>query len=214
MLPKLLVWGASGHALVVADIIRLQENYEIVGFIDDLNPQRRGEKFCGAPILGGQEQLDIYNKSIKYIIFGFGNCQARLNLSQLVEIKGFTLANAIHPKATIAADVSIGAGAVIAAGAIVNSQAKIGQNVIINSCASVDHECVIEDGVHISPGVHLGGRVTVGSGTWVGIGATVINNVRIGRNTLIGAGAVVVNDLVDGVLAYGVPAKVIRKIEL
>ncbi|MBC1277844.1 acetyltransferase [Nostoc sp. UCD121] len=215
MISKLLFWGASGHALVVADIIRLQGIYEIVGFLDNMNPQRYGENFCGAKILGGQEQLDYCkDKGIKYIIFGFGDCQARLKLSELIYRKGFSLATAIHPTAVIAADVSIGAGTVIAAGAVVNAGSKIGQNVIINTSASVDHECVIEDGAHICPGVHLAGRVTVGRAACVGIGATVIDRVRIGAGGLVGAGAVVVNDIPDGVLVYGVPARVIRKIDL
>jgi len=214
MISKLLIWGASGHALVVADIIRLQGIYEIVGLLDNVNPQRQGENFCGVPILGGQEQLDYSkDKGIEYIIFGFGDCQARLKLSELVVGKGFSLATAIHPKAIIAADVSIEPGTVIAAGAVVNPGTKIGQNVIINTCASVDHECVIEDGTHICPGVHLAGRVTVGRAACVGIGATVIDRVQIGAGAFIGAGAVVVSDIPDRVVAYGVPARVIRKID-
>jgi UDP-N-acetylbacillosamine N-acetyltransferase len=214
MTSKVLIWGASGHAVVVADIIRLQQIYEIVGFLDDMNPQRHGEDFCGVPILGGQEQLDsCKDKGIEYIIFGFGDCQARLKLSELILEKGFSLATAIHPTATIAGDVFIEAGTVIAAGAVVNPGAKIGQNVIINTCASVDHECVIEDGAHICPGVRLAGRVKVGRAAWVGIGATVIDRVQIGIGTFIGAGAVVVNDIPDGVVAYGIPARVIRKID-
>jgi UDP-N-acetylbacillosamine N-acetyltransferase len=214
MIPPLVIWGASGHALVVADIIRLQGIYEIVGFLDDVNPQRHGKKFCGVPILGGHEQLDACkDKGIEYIIFGFGDCQARLKLSEIACRKGLSLATAIHPNATITADVTIAPGTVIAAGAVVNSGARIGQNVIINTCASVDHECVIEDGAHICPGVRLAGRVKVGRATCVGIGATVIDRVQIGMGTLIGAGAVVVNNIPDGVLAYGVPAKVIRKFD-
>ena len=34
-----------------------------------------------------------------------------------------------------------------------------------------------------------------------------------GAVAVIGAGAVVVNEIPDGVLAYGIPARVIRKIE-
>ena len=52
---KLVIWGASGHALVVADIIRLGSDYKIVGFLDDVNPSRHNTNFCGALILGGQE---------------------------------------------------------------------------------------------------------------------------------------------------------------
>ncbi|BAY08401.1 acetyltransferase [Calothrix sp. NIES-2098] len=213
MAKKLLIWGASGHALVVIDIINLLGEYEIVGFLDNVNLERHGTNFCGSLIIGGQEQLDFYReKGVEHIIFGFGNCQARLKLSKLVRSKGFSLATAIHPKATLASDVSVAPGTVVAAGAVINSEAKIGENVIINTCASVDHECVLEDGVHICPGVHLGGQVTVGRATWVGIGTTVIDKARIGAGSLIGAGAVVVNDIPDGVVAYGVPAKVIRRI--
>jgi UDP-N-acetylbacillosamine N-acetyltransferase len=212
-MKKLAIWGASGHALVVADIINLNKIYEIVGVLDDVNLQRKGEEFCGVPILGGEEQLDFIKRDgVEYLILGFGNCQARLRLSELARSKGFLLATAIHPKTTISADVSIGVGSVIAAGTVINPGAKIGKNVIVNTCASIDHECVLEDGVHISPGVHLGGRVIVKRAAWVGIGATIVDRIQIGADTIIGAGAVVVHDIPDGVVAYGVPARVIRKI--
>ena len=210
---KLVIWGASGHALVVADIIRLRGDYEIVGFLDDVNPQRHGTEFCGAPVLGGQEQLDVLQRmGVKYLIFGFGDCEARLRLSKLVRAKGFCLATAIHPQAIVAADVQIGPGIVIAGGVVINPGSRIGENVIINTCTSVDHECVVEDGAHIGPGVHLGGKVVVGRAAWVGIGATVRDRVHIGAHSTIGAGAVVLDDIPDGVAAYGVPAKVVRSI--
>ncbi len=214
MRQKLVIWGASGHALVVADAIRSHGEYEIAGFIDDVHPERSGEEFCGAVILGGREQLDVLSQQgINKLILGFGNCRARLELSEFARGKGFQLATVIHPKAVVATDSSVSCGTVILAGAIVNSATRIGENVIVNTSASVDHECLIEDGVHISPGVHLGGRVFVGRAAWVGIGATVKDRVSIGAGVVVGAGAVVVDDIPDGVLVYGVPARVVKKIE-
>ena len=35
MPSKLIIWGASGHARVVADIIRVAGAYEIAGFLDE-----------------------------------------------------------------------------------------------------------------------------------------------------------------------------------
>lgn len=211
MKRKLVIWGASGHASVVADIFRLRGEYEIAGFLDDTNP---GEaEFCGAPVLGGREQLDtLLRRGIGCLILGFGNCEARLRLSELARAKGFTIATAIHPRAVVASDVTIGYGTVVAAGAVVNPGAKIGHDVIINTCASVDHHCVVEDGAHIAPGAHLAGSVSVGRAAWVGIGATVVDRARIGAGATIGAGAVVVDDIPDGVVACGVPATTKRKV--
>ena len=83
----------------------------------------------------------------------------------------------------------------------------------LSKTGSVDHECVIEDGAHIGPGACLAGGVMVGRAARLGSGATVVDGVRIGANSLIGAGAVVLNDIPEGVITYGNPAKVIRKIK-
>ena len=213
MRQKLVIWGTSGHALVLADIIRLRGEYEIVGFLDDVNLERHNTDFCGASVLGGRDQLDLLPRmGVQDLLLGFGDCLARLRIAEMLYARGFHLVNAIHPQAIIAQGVQVDPGSVIMAGAVVNAGSRIGENVIINTCASVDHECVIEKGAHICPGVHLAGRVMVGKAAWVGIGATVIDNVRIGERAFIGAGAVVLDDIPDGFVAYGVPAKVIKKV--
>jgi acetyltransferase EpsM len=214
MNSKAVIWGASGHASVVADILRLTGTYEIFGFIDDVNPERSGEIFCQAPVLGGQEVLEnVRLKGIENLIVAIGDCQARQRLATQVVAQGLKLITAIHPNAIIASDVNIGAGTVVAAGTVINSGARIGENVIVNTGATVDHACTIESGVHIGPGVHLGGLVQVKQETWIGIGATVSDRITIGSSSVIGAGAVVVQDIPPKVVAFGVPAKIIRNIE-
>src|SRR5258706_1008502 len=213
-MKQIIIWGASGHAMVIADIIRLRGEYRLDGFLDSLNPQRHHTLFDGVEILGGEEQLEeLQNKGVKHLIIGFGNCEARLKFAELARSKGFKLTSAIHPSAIIASNVAIGSGTVVAAGAVINSGTHIGENAIINTSSSVDHECVIGDGAHICPGVHLAGKVTVGRGTWVGIGSCVIDHISIGNATLIGAGSVVARNIPDNVVAYGNPAKIVRKHE-
>lgn len=209
----LVIWGCGGHARVVADIVRLQNKYEILGFLDDLHPSRRHRPFCEHQILGGREQLQkIKEMGVKHFIFAFGDNFSRLKLSIFIKKKGFQLATAIHPQSIVAKDVEIGAGTVIMAGAVVNPESILRNNVIINTLASVDHECIIETGAHIGPGAHLAGHVSVGRGAWVGIGAVVAEGIKIGAGAIVGAGAVVFKDVPEGVLAYGTPAKVIRKV--
>jgi acetyltransferase EpsM len=213
LLP-LVIWGASGHARVVADIVRLTGNFNIVGFLDDVNLGRKGTEFCDATILGGREQLEpLRNNKIRHIILGFGDCQARLALSSVVNQYGFELTTVVHPRAVIARDIIVGLGTVIMAGVVVNPGSAVKDNVILNTLSSIDHDCVIENGVHIGPGAHIGGGAIIGEGTWVGIGAIIKDNIKIGRGSIIGAGAVVIKDIPDGVVAFGVPAKVIRSVE-
>lgn len=192
--------------------MRSSTEYEVVGFIDDRTAHKPRE-FGDASIIGNREHLEVlFRDGVNHLIMGFGDCDARLRLADLAAEKGFEFITAIHPSAVIAPDVTIGEGSVVVAGAVINPGAKVGKHVIINTSASVDHDCLIEDGVHIGPGAHLGGGVTVGRATWIGIGAVVKDHVRIGAGSVIGAGAVVLNDIPDGVVAYGVPAKVQRKV--
>lgn len=210
-MEKIIIWGASGHALVVADILLQSDKYEISGFLDERQLQRAGEAFGGSVILGGVEQLrDSLKRGVTHLIFGFGDNDARLRLAVTVREFGIELATAIHPRSIIAPDVVIGAGTVIAAGAVINPATQIGENVIVNTGATVDHECVIEAGAHICPGVHLAGNVHVGRAAWIGIGTTVIQRVTIGAGAMIGAGSVVLQDIPANAVAYGCPAKVVK----
>ena len=54
--------------------------------------------------------------------------------------------------------------------------------------------------------------IVIEDGAWLGAGAIVTDGVRIGRNAVIGAGAVVTRDIPAGVVAAGVPARVVREI--
>jgi sugar O-acyltransferase (sialic acid O-acetyltransferase NeuD family) len=149
-------------------------------------------------------------QGIRHVILAFGDNASRRRMAADVVASGFVLGRAVHPRATVAADVRIGDGTVVMAGAVLNPNATLGESVIINTCASVDHGCVLGNAVHLSPGAHLAGTVRVGDESWIGLGAVVLEGRSVGDRTIVGAGAVVTRDLPADVVAYGVPAKVIR----
>ena len=54
--------------------------------------------------------------------------------------------------------------------------------------------------------------ITIGDNVWLGGGVVVCPGVTIGADTVVGAGSVVTRDLPAGVLAVGVPARVVRSL--
>src|SRR5262245_29406988 len=209
---RLVIVGAGGHAMVVADLADLA-GYAVVGFIDDVSIERRRTPFCRGTGLGGAEQLAILSAGgVRHATVAIGDCAARLALADRVCKNGLDLVSLCHPTTSVARDCTIGPGSVLMAGAIVNPGAEIGANVIVNTAASVDHECRLDDGVHVGPGARLGGRVQVGRGSWLGIGCVVRDGVRSGPGTIVGAGSLVLRDLPGGVVAFGSPATIVRSV--
>jgi sugar O-acyltransferase (sialic acid O-acetyltransferase NeuD family) len=208
---NVVIFGSSGHARVVVDIIERAGTHTIVGLVDDSKP--KGMIELGYPILGGCADLaeivrwhgptgffvaigDNWNRSV---IAG--------KIKQLAPtLKPIT---AVHPSAQIARTAELGPGAAVMAGAVVNSQASIGPFCIVNTRAAVDHDSRLEEFSSLGPGVTLAGNVRVGAYSAICLQACVAEKISVGSHTVVGAGSVVLGDLPGDVLAYGTPARVV-----
>jgi sugar O-acyltransferase (sialic acid O-acetyltransferase NeuD family) len=206
---KIVIWGAAGHATVVADIIRLRGEFEIAGFLDDTSATRKGTLFCGAEVLGGREELSsLLRNGVTAMVVAFGDCEGRVRVGRDARALGFDLVTVVHPAAVVASDATLDSGCVVAARAVINPRTLVGSDTIINTGAIVEHDCSILPGAHVCPGAVLGGWVTVGRTAWIGIGSVVRDRIQIGDGAFVGAGAVVVRDVSAGDVVYGVPARV------
>ena len=56
--------------------------------------------------------------------------------------------------------------------------------------------------------------IVVEDGAWIGAGAILLDGVRVGGRAVVGAGAVVTRDVPSRTLATGVPAQVIRQLDV
>jgi len=208
---KIVVYGASGHAKVVLDILEQQGRYQIAGLVDD-NPERRGGELFGYAILGSGEALEgLRNSGVEGTIIAVGDNETRGRLARRVEALGLRLITAVHPGAQISRGVEIGVGSAVMAGAVINADAVIGDNSIINTGATVDHDSWLGSCVHLSPGVHVAGGVHIDHHAHLGIGAVVLPGLSIGHHATVAAGSVVNRDLPPGVTVAGVPAREVPK---
>ncbi len=207
---RLFVYGAGGHAKVVADAA-VSMGYRVLGFLD-ADPSKAGLRVLGLPVLLADvaEAIVACRDQGSEVVVAVGANATRKRIFETLRTAAVPIATILHARAIVASSAVVGEGTVVFAGVVVNPETHVGCNVILNTSSSVDHDNRIGHHAHLSPGVRTGGTVTVGEGTHVGIGASIRNNIEIGAWSVVGAGSVVVKDLPDAVVAYGVPARIVR----
>lgn len=93
----------------------------------------------------------------------------------------------------------------------IGSRTNVQDNAVIHT--SQNYPVSIGNGVTIGHSAIVHG-CTVGNNTLIGMGAIILNGAVIGDNCIIGAGALVTqnSNIPDGSLAFGNPARIIRKL--
>lgn len=117
----------------------------------------------------------------------------------------------IDPTAIIASTASLATGVVINPGTVVGAFAQLEEMVSVNRMVSVGHHTRIGRFATIQPGVDIAGKCDIGAHVTIGMGANVIDGITIGENSTIGAGSLVTKNIPANVIAYGVPAAIVRE---
>lgn len=105
-----------------------------------------------------------------------------------------------HDKLILGKNTDIGAFTYINAhfGVVIEEDVEIGAHCIIYSHNTIDG---------------TSGRVVIKKGAKIGAQSTIFPGVTIGEGALIGAYSLVKSDIPANVLAYGIPAKVIKNLK-
>jgi sugar O-acyltransferase (sialic acid O-acetyltransferase NeuD family) len=205
-----VVYGASGHGKVVADIARLA-GLELAGFLDD-DPAKLGGVHFGFTVLSWEVILRQHERTPELgVALGIGDNARREACFARLVAAGLTVPCLVHPSAVIAASSRLGAGTVVMAGAVVNPDAMVGEGCILNTGSVVEHDDRLGRFVHLSPNAALGGGVSIGHRTHIGLGSVVLPGVAIGDDVRVGAGAVVHRPVADAATVVGIPAHPIAR---
>ena len=203
----LFVLGTGVWAEEVADVAR-DAGFSVEGFVENLNPERCEATVDDLPIRWVDEVAKFARTHL--VVAGLGTTH-RHRFTAQAEGLGFEFATVIHPAARVSSTSRLAPGCFVNAGAVVAAKARLGAHVIVNRGATIGHHTEVSNFCTIAPGTNIGGLCLVGPRAWIGIGATVIDRIRVGEGCVIGAGAVVTRDVPDRVLAFGVPAKVVKE---
>ena len=197
----MIIYGASGHAKVIIDIIN-SEGRETIDFIFDDDDSIK-------TLLGYKVEHQRVDDMQDYkVVVAIGNNAIRRKVVKGIQ-NPFCDA-LVHGAAILDESAVLGQGSVVMPNATINSSAQIGYHCIINTGAIVEHDVVISDFVHVSPGSVITGNVQIGKGTHIGANATIIPGVKIGKWATIGAGAVIIEDIPDFAVVVGNPGKIIK----
>lgn len=203
---SVVIVGAGGHGLVLAEALRLS-GVTVLGFAD---PEAAGE-VGGLPILGDDTVLDRAGGYDLVNGLGWTGTEAGRGRRQAVQARleglGFRFVGARHPSAVIARDVTVADDVQLMAGCIVQPGAVLDRGVIVNSGAIVEHGVHLGAFTHCASGAILCGDVRIGADAHVGGGAVVRQGVTLEDGVVVGAGAVVISAGTGSGALVGVPAQ-------
>jgi sugar O-acyltransferase (sialic acid O-acetyltransferase NeuD family) len=210
--PLLLI-GASGHAHALLSMLQRHGSYTPVGWID--SSQTAGSEAHGLPILGTEADVPQLCQihGVQHLLVGIGDNHQRQAITQRLQrqLPQAVFPSLVDPTAVVAADAQLGPGAVVMAQAHVGAGCVLETGALVNTQANLEHESRLAAFASLAPGAITGGCARIGDGSFIGLGACLIQGVEVGANTVVGAGSLVLADLPAGILAYGTPARVVRR---
>jgi len=213
MKKKLLIIGAGGFGREVLEYAKDikkagHSDWEIAGFLDDNLSALDGYSY-EHKVIGTVRDQKISGEYV--YICAIGDPKTKLDISRRFLKEGADFINIIHPTAYVAGNCKMGAGVVLCPNTTVTTDVTLGNFVAVDVNSICSHDVTVGDGCTISHFCDLTGFTALGEGVFLGSGVSVIPGVRLGDYVVIGAGSVVLSDVKAGELAYGVPAKVVKR---
>jgi acetyltransferase EpsM len=217
MKKKVVILGGSGIGMIAASILDKLNEYEVIGFLNDVieNGKKIG-KFKKISVIGNTEDLtEILKDENTYVFIAYVGLQneketykkiERLNIpkAKFIDIIDST---SIIPKNFC----KIGRGVMFSPLSQLSPDVTISDNCILLPNSFVGHDSFLDRFAHVATNAVVGANVHVGKGVHIGSNATIREKVTIGDYSLVGAGAVVLNDVPENSVVVGNPARVLKR---
>jgi len=212
-MENIVLFGCGEHARMVIDNIEEQNKYTLVGLLTN-NDSELNQHVYDYKVIG--RDSDIFqimkdNPNITGYFLGIGNMKIREKIADWMQRNvSLKAVNIIHPKSNVSKYATIGYGNIFEAYSKIANGAVVGNHCIVNSFSAINHDQIIGNNVLIAGNVSMAGK-SIGDNTIIADGASIGFKRNIGANCIIGDGAVVTQDIAENTIAYGNPARAVRK---
>jgi len=208
---KLLIYGAGGFGIEVAEIVQQNNSYhpyDDIYFVDS-TPDKINKKYFGIPVIGTDEILKGFNPNEAEIFVAISDPVKNRNISSSLQAGGHNFATIIDSTAVIRKSAKIGSGVFIGPLVVIACNAVVENHVFINTGALVGHDSIVHRYCNISPHVVIPGDVKVGEGVEIGSSSIIHRGINIGDWSKIGMGSIVYRTIPSNHFVSGKPAKTV-----
>ena len=206
---KVVIFGCSGHAKVIVDIIESNQNFELIGFIDNFTPE--STKILDHKVIGGESLLPKLMKKYQFNkgVIGIGDNFLRSKVAKFIKgiAPDFQFVNCIHNSANISKYSKLGVGNVVMPGVSINTSSIVSDHCILNTNSSLDHDSHMANFSSLAPNSAVGGNCSIGKYSFVGIGSAIFQGVSIDENCIVGGGSILKKNAISNSIYFGIPAK-------
>jgi sugar O-acyltransferase (sialic acid O-acetyltransferase NeuD family) len=201
---RLVLFPFNGNALEALDCIN-EDDYEVVGFIDD-DPLKRSDKYR-------HFTREVLADETLFVLAVPGSPESFPKREKIINSLGINknrFVTIIHPGAHIGKSVTIGYNCLIMGGVVITSNAVIGDHVCILPNSVIHHDSTVGDFALVGTNVNVAGHVDIGRNCYIGSGSNIKNNISIGDKALVGIGSNVIAAVPPGVMVAGNPARILH----
>ena len=209
---KLIIYGDSSYAEMIAHYFQTDSNYKVVAFCADRDYRTR-DKINSTPVIDFENVEDLFSTKEHYIFaaIGYKSVRTHKRLYEKVKKLSFPIASYISSQAMVDSSCEVGVNCLVLAGSILEPYSIVKENCFVNSGAIVCHNATVEAHSILASGSLVGGYTKVGHSSLIGFNATIAELLEVGNETLLGAGSLLLQDTDHHTMYVGSPAKEIRK---